>query len=139
MLQPLPLQSAKVFLGGDGESKQPVLNVPILAGNLQTPYYLSALDIFSSPVWNIQLVRFRWVVVLGFRLKTPWKKLFFAGHRKVACNSSLVLVDNLHLLINWMQTQFWFVIYFIVSVFVQRKVSSCDFNEIFKSNHRTLI
>ena len=50
MLQPLPLQSAKVFLGGDGESKQPVLNVPILAGNLQTPYYLSALDIFSSPV-----------------------------------------------------------------------------------------
>ena len=49
MLQPLPLQSAKAFLGGDGELKQPVLNVPILAGNIQTPY-LSALDIRNSPV-----------------------------------------------------------------------------------------
>ena len=33
MLQPLPLQLAKAFLGGDGESKQAGLNVPILAGN----------------------------------------------------------------------------------------------------------
>ena len=33
MLQPLPLQSAKGFLGDAGESKQPGLNVPILAGN----------------------------------------------------------------------------------------------------------
>ena len=33
MLQSLPLQSAKAFLGDDGESKQPGLNVPILAGN----------------------------------------------------------------------------------------------------------
>ena len=33
MLQPLLLQLAKAFLGGDGESKQPGLNVPILAGN----------------------------------------------------------------------------------------------------------
>ena len=33
MLQPLPLQLAKAFLGDDGESKQPGLNVPILAGN----------------------------------------------------------------------------------------------------------
>ena len=34
MLQPLPLQLAKEFLGDDGESKQPGLNVAILAGNV---------------------------------------------------------------------------------------------------------
>ena len=33
MLQPLPLQSAKASLEGNGESKLPGLNVPILAGN----------------------------------------------------------------------------------------------------------
>ena len=41
MLQPLPLQLAKEFLGDDGESKQPGLNVPILAGNIQSPEFIS--------------------------------------------------------------------------------------------------
>ena len=36
MLQSLPLQSAKAFLGDDGESKQAGLNVPILAGSIQS-------------------------------------------------------------------------------------------------------
>ena len=47
MLQPLPLQLVKAFLGGDGESKQPGLNAPILAGNIQYQK-LSSREYFSN-------------------------------------------------------------------------------------------
>ena len=55
MLQSLPLQLAKAFLGDDGESKQPGLNVPILAGNIQTPYLHSVAKVYAVlPFYDVK-------------------------------------------------------------------------------------